>query len=69
MPRHLDNLKRLLKKLQLRYGSDDAIAQQVKQAVESREVMESQPPHWLTAHGERRSGKVAHAHLNERSGA
>ena len=56
MSRHLDNLKRLFKKLQLRYGADDAIVLQVKQALESHEAIESRHQWWFAPHCERRSG-------------
>lgn len=57
MSRNLDNLKRLFQKLQVRYGADDAIVLQVKQALESRETMESRHQWWFAPHRERRSGK------------
>ena len=41
MSRHLDNLKRLFQKLQLRYGADSEIVLEVKKELDSREAMES----------------------------
>lgn len=41
MSRHLDNLKRLLRKLQAHYGDDDVMVLQVKHALESVEALES----------------------------
>lgn len=55
MSRNLDKLKRLHKKLLVRYGPDDAMVLQVKQALESREAIESKQSWWLAS--ERRSGR------------
>lgn len=41
MSRHLDNLKRLFCKLQVRYGDHDAMVLQVKHELDSREGVES----------------------------
>ena len=41
MSRHLDNLKRLLRKLQAHYGGDDVMVLQVKYELESVEAIES----------------------------
>jgi len=38
MSRHLDNLKRLWSKLQLRYGNDDALVLEVKREIEALEA-------------------------------
>ncbi len=38
MSRHLDNLKRLWSKLQLRYGNDDALVLEVKREIETLEA-------------------------------
>jgi hypothetical protein len=38
MSRHLDNLKRLWSKLQLRYGDDDALVLEVKREIEALEA-------------------------------
>ena len=69
MSRQLDNLKRLFKKLQLRYGADDAIVLQVKQALESHEAIESRHQWWFAPHRERRSGRVTKCHGNAVSGS
>ena len=57
MSRNLGNLKRLCQKLQFRYGSDDEIVLQVKQAIQSREAIESKHSWWFTPASERRSGQ------------
>ncbi|MDO8440375.1 MAG: hypothetical protein Q7S97_04075 [Polaromonas sp.] len=44
MSRHLDNLKRVFQKLQIRYGENDPMVLQVKQELESRQVIESRYP-------------------------
>lgn len=59
MSRDLDNLKRVLQKLQVRYGEDDALVLQVKQEIEAREVIEDKYAHWLTTYRQ---------HLSERRG-
>lgn len=41
MSRHLENLQRMLGKLQSRYGADDAIVSQFKEEVDSCESEES----------------------------
>jgi len=46
MSRHLDNLRRLCKKLQLRDGEDDALVLQVKHELETREQLETGPGNW-----------------------
>ena len=56
MSRHLDNLKRLCQKMQVRYGSDDEMVLQVKKALESREAIESRHSWWFAPCHERRSG-------------
>ena len=68
MSRNLDNLKRLFQKLQLRYGADDAMVLQVKQALESREAMEFRHQWWFAPHRERRSGRAPEHRLRAASG-
>lgn len=68
MSRNLDNLKRLFRKLQVRYGADDAIVLQVKQALESRETIEARHSWWFAPRRERRSGKAPERHLDPVSG-
>ena len=68
MSRNLDNLKRLFQKLQLRYGADDAIVLQVKQAVESHEAMESRHSWRFVPCRERRSGKAPERQLDPAAG-
>lgn len=46
MSRQVDNLKRLLRKLQARYSDHDWIVLQVKHELDSREGLESEYPHW-----------------------
>ena len=46
MSRQVDNLKRLLRKLQARYGDHDGIVMQVKHELDSREGLESEHPQW-----------------------
>jgi hypothetical protein len=53
MSRDLDNLKRVFHKLQVRYGEDDPIVMQVKQEIESRELMEVKYSRWLVTYRER----------------
>jgi hypothetical protein len=67
MSRHLDNLKRLFQKLQVRYGEDDAIVVQAKQEMESRQAIESRYPVWPRTHTERRSGKATGRQWNAAS--
>jgi hypothetical protein len=48
MSRHLNNLKQLLSKMQVRYGEDDALVSQLRdevQALEARKASESRPAH------------------------
>jgi len=52
MSRHLDNLRRLCKKLQLRYGEDDALVLQVKQELEARELLQTRHQNWPTPYRE-----------------
>ena len=68
MSRHLDNLERLLQKLQARYGVDDAIVLQVKQALESHEAIESRHQWWFAPHCERRSGAAIERQLDAVAG-
>ena len=41
MSRHLDNLKRLFQKLQVRYGADSEMVLEVKKELDSVEAIES----------------------------
>lgn len=68
MSRHLNNLKRVLQKLQVRYGENDPMVLQVKQDLESREVMESGFQDWPVACRSGRSGSASERHLNAASG-
>lgn len=56
MSRDLDNLKRLCKKMHLRYGPDDEMVLQVKKTLESRQAIEFRHPWWFAPISERRSG-------------
>jgi uncharacterized protein YecE (DUF72 family) len=69
MSRNLDNLKRLFQKLQARYGGDDAIVLQVKQALEFREAFESRHSWWFAPRHERRSGRAPERQLDPVSGS
>ena len=64
MSRNLDKLKRLHKKLLVRYGPDDAMVLQVKQALESREAIESSHSWWFAPYRERRSGRGTERNRN-----
>lgn len=44
MSRHLWNLERLCRKLQVRLGDDDAFTLQVKREIEARQVIETKYP-------------------------
>lgn len=68
MSRNLDNLKRLFRKLQVRYGTDDATVLQVKQALESREAFEAKHSWWFAPRHERRSGKSPGRRFGSMSG-
>lgn len=59
MSRHLDNLRRLCRKLQLRYGEDDALVSQVRHALEARERLETTPRNWSTPYREFIKGGTA----------
>lgn len=52
MSRHLDNMKRLYLKLQLRYGDDDALVLQVKHELEARELLQAERKNWSTPYRE-----------------
>ena len=57
MSRHLNNLKRLWSKLQLRYGSDDALVLDVKReidAIEARDRAWSTPQRSVGEAGSRK---------------
>jgi hypothetical protein len=49
MSRHLDNLKRLWKKLQSRYGSDDPVVLEMQREIE---VIEARNKHGSVPYGE-----------------
>ena len=49
MSRQLDNLKRVFRKLQARYGDDDVLVSEVRHDVELREGVESGYQQWLDA--------------------
>lgn len=66
MSRNLDKLKQLHKKLLVRYGPDDAMVLQVKQALVSREAIESKQTWWFAR--ERRSGRDTKRHGNTVTG-
>lgn len=68
MSRDLDNLNRVLHKLQVRYGEDDPIVLQVKQEIESRELMEAKYERWLITYRERVSERRGWAPLSAGSG-
>lgn len=68
MSRHLDSLKSLYQKMQVRYGEDDAVVLQVKQALESQEGIESKHSWWLAPRIERRSGDTPQRGLVSASG-
>lgn len=59
MPRHLDNLRRLCRKLQLRYGEEDALVRQVQHELETRERLETSPGNWSTPYREFIKGGTA----------
>lgn len=59
MSRHLDNLKRVFQKLQIRYGENDPMVLQVKQELESRQVIESRYPEWSVADRQGLPGSAA----------
>lgn len=52
MSRHLDNLRRLCRKLQLRYGEDDVLVLQVRHELETRERLETTPRNGSTPYRE-----------------
>jgi len=64
MSRNLDNLKGLFQEMQVRYGPDDEIVLQVKQALESREAIESRHSWWFAPYRERRSGRGTERNRN-----
>ncbi len=57
MSRNLENQKRLLQKMRIRYGSEDEMVLQVRKELESREAMESSHSWWFAPFTERRSGR------------
>lgn len=59
MPRHLDNLRRLCRKLQLRYGEEDALVRQVQHELETRERLETTPRNGSTPYREFIKGGLA----------
>ncbi|MDO9400498.1 MAG: hypothetical protein Q7T46_03400 [Polaromonas sp.] len=68
MSRHLDNLKRVFQKLQVRYGEDDPMVLQVKQELESRQVIESRYPDWPVADRQGLPGQTAERRWDAVSG-
>ena len=46
MSRNLNNIRRLLSKLQLRYGADDALVLQLKKDLQAREALEAGHQNW-----------------------
>lgn len=42
MSKHLDNLKRISKKLGVRYGTDDDLVQQLQKAIEVQEIKKAE---------------------------
>ncbi len=69
MSRNLDDLKMLFQKYRFRYGPDDAMVLQVKQALETRETLESMHPWWFTSsYRERSSGTGAELGRNAMTG-
>jgi hypothetical protein len=70
MSRNLDDLKMLFHKYRFRYGPDDAMVLQVKQALETRETLESMHPWWFTSsYRERPSGSGTERGRNTMTGA
>jgi hypothetical protein len=59
MSRQLENLKRVFRELQSRYGTDDALVSQFKQEVESRESAESGLQPLTSAHHGDTPGRAA----------
>jgi hypothetical protein len=53
MSRHLNNLKRLWSKLQLRYGSDDALVLEVKREIDA---IEARDRNWTVSRYSLRKG-------------
>ena len=68
MSRDLDNLKSVFHELQTRYGDDDPIVLQVKQEIESRELIEAKYSRWLVTYRERASERRGWTPLNAGSG-
>ena len=64
MSRNLDNLKGLFQEMQVRYGPDDEIVLQLKQALQAREAIESRHSWWFAPYRERRSGRGTERHGN-----
>jgi len=54
----------MFQKMQARYGPDDEMVLQVKQALESRETIESRHSWWFAPYRERRSGQGTERHRN-----
>ncbi len=46
MSRNLNNIRRLLSKLQLRYGADDALVLQLRKDLQAREALEAGHQKW-----------------------
>lgn len=68
MSRDLDHLKIVLQKLQVRYGENDSIVLQVKQEIESREVIEVKHSHWLMTYRQRLSERRGWAPMDTGAG-
>lgn len=68
MSRQLDNLKRIFRKLQARYGDDDALVSEVKHDVELREGLESGYQQWLDANTQGISSHFAQRRSRRYSG-
>jgi hypothetical protein len=68
MSRDLDSLRSVFHELQVRYGEEDPIVLQVKQEIESRELIEAKQSRWLVTYRERVSERRGWAPLNPGSG-
>lgn len=68
MSRHTDNLKRLIQKLQTRYGDDDAVVLPVKQELALWESMEVRYLRRSSTCFERRLDRFARPYCNIVSG-
>lgn len=68
MSTHLDHLKNLSQKMQVRYGADDAIVLQLKQALDAREAIELRDSWWFGPRIERRTFDAPQRHLETATG-